>query len=91
SNFIAVLEMRRREKASDQADAKPDGSCLRPNALVQSDDAEVMRIAREVTANVQGDFEKARRLQNWVSQNLEFDLGIALASASEVARNRRGT
>ena len=51
----------------------------------------MIRIAREVTANVQGDFEKARRLQDWVSQNLEFDLGIALASASEVVRNRRGT
>jgi Transglutaminase-like superfamily len=44
-----------------------------------------------VTTGVQGDFEKARQLQNWVSQNLKFDLGIALASASEVVRNRRGT
>ncbi|HYJ04642.1 MAG TPA: transglutaminase-like domain-containing protein [Chthoniobacterales bacterium] len=91
SSSTVVLEMRRRENASGQADDKPDESCLRPNALVQSDDAEVIRIAREVTANVEGDFEKARRLQNWVSQNLEFDLGIALASASEVVRNRRGT
>jgi transglutaminase-like putative cysteine protease len=91
SSSATVLEIRRREKESGQSDEKPDESCLRPNALVQSDDAEVIRIAREVTANVQGDFEKARRLQNWVSQNLEFDLGIALASASEVVRNRRGT
>jgi hypothetical protein len=30
-------------------------------------------------------------LQNWVSQNLQFDLGIAVAPASEVVRNRRGT
>lgn len=91
SSSTMVLEVRRREKGSGQPDEKPDESCLRPNALVQSDDAEVIRIAREVTANVQGDFEKARRLQNWVSQNLEFDLGVALASASEVVRNRRGT
>lgn len=91
SNATVVLEMRRREKASGPSDNKPDESCLRPNALIQSDDAEVIRIAREVTANVQGDFEKARRLQDWVSQNLQFDLGIALAPASEVVRNRRGT
>ena len=91
SSSAAVLEVRRREKGSGPSDDKPDENCLRPNALVQSDDAEVIRIAREVTANVQGDFEKARRLQDWVSQNLEFDLGIALASASEVVRNRRGT
>ncbi len=91
SSATMVVEIRRREKGSGPSDEKPDESCLRPNALVQSDDAEVIRIAREVTANVQGDFEKARRLQNWVSQNLEFDLGIALAPASEVVRNRRGT
>ena len=91
SSLAVVLEIRRREKGSGQPEDKPDESCLRPNALVQSDDAEVIRIAREVTANVQGDFEKARRLQDWVSQNLQFDLGIALASASEVVRNRRGT
>ena len=91
SSSMVVLEMRRRENASGQSDAQPDENCLRPNALIQSDDAEVMRIAREVTANVQGDFEKARRLQNWVSQNLQFDLGIAVAPASEVVRNRRGT
>ena len=86
-----VLELRRREKGSGQSDDKPDESCLRPNALIQSDDAEVIRIAREVTATAEGDFDKARRLQNWVNQNLQFDLGIAVAPASEVVRNRRGT
>ncbi|MCA1658944.1 MAG: transglutaminase-like domain-containing protein [Verrucomicrobiaceae bacterium] len=91
SSSMALLEIRRRDEASGKADEKPDESSLRPNALVQSDDAEVMRIAREVTTNVKGDFEKARKLQNWVSQNLKFDLGIALAPASEVVRNRRGT
>jgi Transglutaminase-like superfamily len=91
SSAMMLLEVRRREIAAGQSDEKPDDSYLRPNALVQSDDAEVIRIAHEVTANLRGDFEKARRLQYWVSQNLHFDLGVALAPASEVARNRRGT
>lgn len=69
----------------------PDESYLRPNALVQSDDPEVIRIAQEVTAGATSDFEKARRLQDWVSSNLQFDLGIAVAPASELVRNRRGT
>ena len=91
SSGTMLLEIRRREIASGQPDDKPDENFLRPNALVQSDDAEVIRIARAVTANLRGDIEKARRLQDWVSQNLHFDLGVALAPASEVARNRRGT
>ncbi len=69
----------------------PDASYSRPNALIQSDDSEVIRIARDATGGVKGDFEKARRLQDWVSKNLVLDLGIALAPASEVVRNRRGT
>jgi hypothetical protein len=64
SGATLVVEVRRPEMGRGQSDDKPDESYLRPNALVQSDDAEVVRIAREVTANVQGDFEKGRRLQN---------------------------
>ena len=91
SSATMLLEVRRREIASGTPDEKPNENFLRPNALVQSDDAEVIRIAREVTANLQNDVEKVRRLQDWVNQSLKFDLGVALAPASEVARNRRGT
>lgn len=91
SSSTMLLQLRRQEPESGKSDDKPDESCLRPNALIQSDDPEIIRIAREVTANVERDFEKARRLHNWVNQNVKFDLGIALAPASEVVRNRRGT
>lgn len=91
SSSTMLLQLRRQEMESGKTNDKPDESCLRPNALIQSDDPEVLRIARELTANVEGDFEKARRLHNWVNRNVKFDLGIALAPASEVVRNRRGT
>ena len=94
SETVRVVEVRgftppKGERATAQE--RPDESFSRPNALVQSDDPEVIRIARETTAGVEGDFQKARRLHDWVSRNLKFDLGIALAPASEVVRNRRGT
>lgn len=93
SDTLRVVEVRG-PKAPARVRAKsetPDESYSRPNAVIQSDDSEVIRIAREATGKVKGDFEKARRLQDWVSKNLDFDLGIALAPASEVVRNRRGT
>jgi len=93
SDTLRLVEVRG-SKAPTRVSAKsetPDESYSRPNALIQSDDSEVIRIAREATGEVKGDFEKARRLQDWVSKNLDFDLGIALAPASEVVRNRRGT
>lgn len=64
---------------------------LQPNALLQSDDAAVQSIAAKVVGNDTDVYHAARSLQEWTNQNMKFDLGIAIASASEVARNRRGT
>ncbi len=76
---------------------KPDGAkleeaaFLQPNAILQSDDPEVMRLAGTIVGNKHDRFLAARKLQDWAAQNLKLDLGVALAPASEVARNRRGT
>ena len=62
---------------------------LQPNSIVQSDDPQVRSIAKEA-AGASG-FPAARKLQDWVANHLKFDAGIALAPASEVIRDRRGT
>jgi transglutaminase-like putative cysteine protease len=64
---------------------------LMPNAILQSDDAEVRRIAREVVGSDTDVAASALRLRDWVHRNMQFDAGIAVAPSSEVARNRRGT
>jgi hypothetical protein len=64
---------------------------LEPNAIVQSDDVEVARIAREVAGKEIGAATAAFRLRDWVHANMSFDLGIALAPASETIRQRKGT
>lgn len=64
---------------------------LRPNAILQSDDGEVTSLAEKIVGGERDRYRAARKLQAWVSQNLSLDLGIALAPASEVVRNRRGT
>jgi hypothetical protein len=64
---------------------------LTANAILQSDDPEVRRIAREVVGEEKDVAATARKLRDWVSQNMRFDLGIAVAPASEVVRNRGGT
>lgn len=64
---------------------------LEPNAILQSDDAEVRRIALEVVGDERDVLRAARKLRAWVSDNMRLDLGIAVAPASEVARNRGGT
>jgi Transglutaminase-like superfamily len=91
-----ILEIR-------QVDPKKDGerplqnasskvmAFLEPNALLQSDDAAVRQIAETVVGNDPDAFRAARSLQKWTNENMHFDLGIAIAPGSEVAKNRRGT
>jgi transglutaminase-like putative cysteine protease len=64
---------------------------LEPNAIIQADDAEVLRIARQVVGDEKDIAKAAGKLRSWVSANMKLDLGIAVAPASEVARNLRGT
>ena len=64
---------------------------LSPNALLQSDDINIQAIAKSVVGNERDAWKAARALQLWTNDHMQFDLGIALAPASEVARNRRGT
>jgi hypothetical protein len=64
---------------------------LKPNALLQSDDTAVRQISEKVVGNDPDAFRAARSLQKWTNENMHFDLGIAIAPGSEVAKNLRGT
>jgi len=64
---------------------------LRPNAYIQSDEAAVGTLAREVAGEERDAFRAVLRLRRWVTENMTFDLGIALAPSSEIFANRRGT
>jgi hypothetical protein len=64
---------------------------LSPNALLQSDDPTIQAIARKVVGDEHDAWKAARALQVWTNEHMQFDLGVAVAPASEVARNLRGT
>jgi hypothetical protein len=90
-----ILEVR--QEAPAEAAVRPTVSTpatreyLEPNAVLQSDDPLVQKIAREAAGDERDVFRAARKLEGWVSRHMTFDPGIALAPASEVARHRRGT
>jgi transglutaminase-like putative cysteine protease len=64
---------------------------LRPNALLQSDDPEVLRTAMRISNGEPDPWKLAMALQKWTSENMHFDTGIAIVPASEVVRDRHGT
>ncbi|MCI0627392.1 MAG: transglutaminase domain-containing protein [Acidobacteria bacterium] len=88
-----VLELWRPEvpDGMSPAVAPSDSTFLKPNAFLQSDDAEVVRIARENAAGSTSGYTAARSLHDWTNAHMKPDLGIAMAPASEAVRNRRGT
>ncbi|HEU0005273.1 MAG TPA: transglutaminase-like domain-containing protein [Terriglobia bacterium] len=90
-----VLEIWRPTPKTKEQGSLESSSELAPflaaNPLLQSDDAEVKRILREIGKLDSDVFQSSLALQRWTAENMKFDSGIAVASASEVARDRKGT
>jgi hypothetical protein len=90
-----ILEIRRPEAAPGAvfpvAKTETNRQYLEPNAFIQSDDAEILRLAKELAGTERDAFRAALRLERWVAENMKFDLGIVFAPATEIIRDRRGT
>jgi len=64
---------------------------LQPNLWVNSDDPEVVTMAKEAAGDAKTPYEIADRLRVHVSKAIEQkNLNVAFATASEVCRNREG-
>lgn len=89
----AIVEIGRGEEPRPGAASERENGAafLVPNAWLQSDHPEVKALADSLRQPGVDDYTQARLLQDWVSTHMEFDAGIALLSASEAVRDRRGT
>jgi hypothetical protein len=90
-----IIEIRRREALPGAgfpvAKTEINRQYLEANAFIQSDDAEILQLARELVGTERDAFRAALSLQRWVAENMKFDLGIVFAPATEIIRDRRGT
>jgi hypothetical protein len=90
-----VLEIRRslpRMKAKRPVKSTPElEPFLNANPLLQSDDAGVQSILSGIKSLDGEVFRASLALQKWTEEHMQFDSGIAVVSASEVARDRKGT
>lgn len=64
---------------------------LEPNAYVQSNDPELRAKALEIVGDEKDLFRAALKLERWVAEAMQMDLGIAAAPSVEIFANRRGT
>ena len=90
-----ILEIRRPEVPTGTvfpvAKTEINRQYLEPNAIIQSDDAEIQRLSRELVGAERDAYRAALSLERWVAGNMNFDLGIIFAPATELIRDRRGT
>jgi hypothetical protein len=84
-----LIEITRPSRAGQPEPAAPGREFLEPNALVESANEEIVRIARGLTAA--SGYETALALTKWTAENMTMDAGIMMAPASELVRDRRGT
>ncbi len=93
----AVVRIRRGEEPAagstlPATDAAVDEAVwLKPNPWLQSDHPDVVALAQSLRQPGLDRYAQSRVLQDWVTGNMAFDAGIALVTASEAARDRRGT
>ena len=87
-NQDVTLEIRRQSQERTETIAD---EFLAPNAIVESDNPEIARIAKEIAGNETDALRKAQSLTTWVAEHMSMDAGIVLAPASELVRDRRGT
>lgn len=64
---------------------------LESNGLIESDDPQIVELAREAAGAAEQPWEAAQRLERWVYENLtEKNFSRAFSSAAQVAREREG-
>ena len=74
-----------------EGDAAPaPAEYLESCRYIDCDDARVKELARTAVGAESDPWNKARRIERWVKQNMRPDDGAALAPAGEVARTLRG-
>jgi hypothetical protein len=85
-----VVEISRAARTgSNGAAAVVDREFLEPNALVESGNPDIVRIAASMKTS--DPYETALALTAWTAANLTMDAGIVMAPASELVRDRRAT
>ena len=90
-----ILESRRHKAPLGEsfpvAKTESNREYLEPNAFIQTDDTEILRLSQGIIGPEKDAFRAALKLERWVAENMKFDLGIVFAPATEIIRNRRGT
>lgn len=84
-----IVEVTRASRTNPSTAEAPAREFIDSNTYVESDNAEIRRIAKDLSAANR--LDTALAVTKWTAENLTMDAGIVMAGASELVRDRRGT
>jgi hypothetical protein len=84
-----LVEITRPVRRAKTEASSPGREFLEGNALVESGNEEIVKIARGLA--IADPYDTAQALTKWTADNLTMDAGIVMAPASELVRDRRAT
>jgi len=86
-----LVRVRALADAPEPAAKAPGPKYLASSPYLQCDDPVIVRLSRSATQGAETAYQKAKKLEEWVFQNItKKDLGVGFASAKEVAVSRQG-
>jgi hypothetical protein len=87
------------ERKTPPADAKAGPAAeefTKPNGFVQSDDPEIVKVAKEVGGKIADPWKRCQELERWVRANMNTsaekgaDFSVAFSTAADTVRSKRG-
>lgn len=89
TNSVELKVCRESPAGPDEPDAAV-AELLKPTPALQSDHAEIVALAREITAKATTPVERAFLIHDWVHDNLRKTMTVSVPSALDVLRSREG-
>ena len=86
---VTIRAVRKPASSGDPKDAS--AADLESNYYLNSDDDEVRKLAKRAVVDATNPFDKARKIERWVRENMKaVDYGESMASSDHVARTLSG-
>jgi len=63
---------------------------LAPTTFCQSDDPDIVKIARFIVGNEQNSWAASKKIAEWINREMEPNYDVGFASAKEILENREG-
>ena len=90
ANFLRLETLKPEVKCTNEKVLGDLTQYLKPDPYIQSDDPEVMALAKQITDGIENPCRKVEAIINWLQLNIRKVPSVTIPTATDVLRERRG-